>query len=556
MTCVVNRTMAVLAAVLLTAACEEPPAADPPTDAAQQESMQFAEPGHDEVGQVAFRAVCAPAVMEDFDRAVALLHHMMYVEARGAFEEIAEADPECAMAHWGMAKTLFQPLWPSRPGPSERERGWEHVQIARELGPGNEREAALLDATAAFFQDPAADEYWPRIERWANAMEQAYQAHPQDHEVAAFHGLAVMASGQTTDDPVGHNARAAEILSEVLAGEPLHPGAIHYTIHADDVSGRASENLEVVDRYGEIAPHTPHALHMPSHIHVRLGNWPEVIEWNRESAEAALLHPAGDRISFHYIHALDYKLYGYLQQGNDDRSRAVLDEALSTEPYQEDFNSAFHLAIMPARFAVERRAWGEAAALEPREPDYLEWDRYFWPEALSWYARGLGAVHTGNLAGAEEAEARMMELRDAALEAGEAAFSTYIEVDRLILSGRIAQAQGASDRAVTLIQEAAELEQTVEKHPITPGALLPPYEALGELLAEMDRPADALVAFEAGLDVWPRRYHSLVGAARSARDAGEAERAREHYATLVEVADESGTDRPALAEAQEAVTDL
>lgn len=551
---VTNLTIAVLGAMVLTTACEEPPQADAPSDAVERPAAEAQERGIQELGEVTFQVTCDEEVRQDFDRALALVHHMMYGEAQGAFQEISEADPTCAMAHWGIAKTLFQPMWPSRPGPSERERGWEHVQTARELGPGNEREAALLAAVEAFFQDPEVDEYWPRIERWASAMDEAYQAHPEDDEVAAFHGLAVMARGQTTDDPVGHNAQAAELLAEVLERAPLHPGAIHYTIHADDVSGRASENLEVVDRYSEIAPHTPHALHMPSHIHVRLGNWPEVIEWNRESAQAALLHPAGDAVSFHYIHALDYELYGHLQRGNDDRAQQVLDEALSTGPYQEDFNSAFHLAIMPARFAVERRAWDEAAELEPGEPDYLEWDRYFWPEALSWYARGLGAVHTGDLEEAQRAESRMIELRDAASEAGEAAFSTYIEVDRLILSGWISQAQDDSDRALALIREAAELEQTVQKHPITPGALLPPYEAQGDLLAELDRPAEALAAYEAGLEVWPKRYHSLFGAARAARAAGESERAREHYATLMDVADESAGNRAGVEEAREFAT--
>ena len=287
----------------------------------------------------------------------------------------------------------------------------------------------------------------------------------------------------------------------------------------------------------------------------------EVIEWNRESAEAALLHPVGDAVSLHYIHALDYKLYGYLQRGNDGQARAALDDALSTGPYQEDFNSAFHLAITPARFAVERRAWDEAAErawdeaaeLEPREPDYLEWDRYFWPEALSWYARGLGVVHTGNLEEAQAAEARMMELRDGASESGETAFVTYIEVDRLILSGRISHAQGDPDRAVALIREAAELEETVEKHPITPGALLPPYEAKGDLLAELDRPTEALAAYEAGLDVWPKRYGSLLGAARAAQETGASERALEHYATLLDVADESAATRAGIEEAREAL---
>ncbi len=547
--------VAILAGLAFLAACGEPPETQSATETALPSSHEADHRGHDELGEVDFGVSCTEAVRHDFDRAVALVHHMMYAEAQAAFQEITEEAPNCAMAHWGIAKTLYQPMWPSRPSQADRQRGWELVQNARELGPGSQREEALLAATEAFFQDPEVDEHWPRIERWASAMEEAYRAHRDDNDVAAFHGLAVMARGQTTEDPLGHNAQAAEILAEVLEREPLHPGAIHYTIHADDVTGRASENLAVVDRYSQIAPATPHALHMPSHIYVRLGDWPDVIEWNRASAEAALQHPVGDAVSFHHIHALDYQLYGHLQQGNDHRAREVLEEALSTGPYQEDFNSAFHLAIMPARFAVERRAWEEAVEVEPREPDYLEWDQYFWPEALSWYALGLGAVHTGDQEGAREAEARMIELRDAASDAGEAAFSTYIEVDRLILSGRIAHAEGDANRAVALTREAAELEQTVEKHPITPGALLPPYEALGGLLAELGQPADALAAYEAGLDVWPNRYHSLLGAARAARDAEEPGRAEAHYSMLLDVVDELETNRAGVAEAHEALSD-
>jgi hypothetical protein len=215
-------SMAILGTAVLTAACAEPPDSDAPPDGIQASSAEAHEPAHDELGEVAFQVTCSDAVRDDFDRAVALVHHMMYQEARGAFQEIVEADPECAMAHWGVAKTLFQPMWPSRPGPSERQRGLDHVQVARDLGPGSEREAALLSATEAFFQDPAVDDYWPRIERWAGAMEEAYRAHPDDNEVAAFHGLAVMARGQTTDDPVGHNAQAAVILAGVLEREPPH----------------------------------------------------------------------------------------------------------------------------------------------------------------------------------------------------------------------------------------------------------------------------------------------------------------------------------------------
>ena len=510
--------------------------------------------GHDhgDIGVVDFQVSCDPAVQRDFDRAVGMLHHMMYQQARQAFTRIAEQDPECGMAHWGLAATLFQPLWPARPSAEDRQRGWEAVQRAKDLGVETPRERALLAATEAFFRDPQQDEWWPRIRRWNAALQEAYQQQPADAEIAAFYALSLLAAGQVADDQRAHNARAAGILAKLHEQERRHPGASHYTIHANDIVGRAGESPGIVRGYDEIAPHVPHALHMPSHIYVRLGEWPEVIEWNRKSADAALNFPAGDRISLHYAHALAYLLYARLQRGEDEKARAVLDELRShAQRYQEDFVSAFHLAAMPARYAVERRAWQEAATLEPRRPGYLAWDEYWWPEALSWFARGLGAVHTGDLAAARDAERRMAELRDRARAADEEAFATYIDVDRLILSGRIAQAEGDMQAAVARMRQATELEETVEKNPVTPGALQPPYEALGNLLLEQQRPGAALDAFETSLETWPNRYHSLLGAARAARAAGQTDTARQHYGRLLEITEGAATDRPGVREARE-----
>jgi tetratricopeptide (TPR) repeat protein len=287
---------------------------------------------------------------------------------------------------------------------------------------------------------------------------------------------------------------------------------------------------------------------MPSHIYVRLGDWPEVIEWNQRSAEAALQHPAGDAVSHHYLHAVDYELYAFLQRGEDDRALAVLEEAVAKSNHQASFISAFHSAAMPARYAVERRQWEEAAALEPRTPDYLPWDSALWAEGMSWLARGLGALHSGDLKGAREAEARLVALRDAARAAGEQAFTTYIEIDRLILTGWI-EAQEDPEAAVKLIRSAAELEGTVEKHPVTPGALLPPYEALGDLLLELGRPAEALEAYQASGEVWPGRFNTLLGAARAAAATGDEAAAGAYYAQLLEMA--RGSDRAAVSEARQ-----
>jgi len=506
-------------------------------------------PDSDDLGTVDFQASCTPAVQEDVNRAVALLHHMMYEQSRAAFEAIVEEEPACAMAHWGVATTLFQPLWPARPDAETRRRAWNAVQTARELGPETDRERALLDATAAFFEDPEADTWWPRIERWAESMEDAHRTYPDDIEIAAFHGLALLAAGQVADDQLAENARAAEVLSGVHAREPLHPGAIHYTIHADDATGRADQHLHMVEQYGEIAPMVPHALHMPSHIYVRLGEWPEVIEWNRKSADAALDHPVGDRVSFHHVHALDYMLYGHLQRGDDEQAAAVLDEAWAAGTYQDDFITAYHLAVMPARMAVERRNWEAAARIEPGVPDYLAWDGYLWPRAISHFARGLGGVHTGDLDKAREAESTMAELERRAENAGERAFATYIGIDRRILAGWIAHAEGDDEVAVRHLREAADLEDGIQKHPVSPGSLLPPREALGDLLMEQERAAEARQAYEASLDVWPGRYNSMLGAARAARAAGDDEGARAHYQALLDVVEDARRDRPGVREA-------
>jgi tetratricopeptide (TPR) repeat protein len=526
------------------------PAVSPPSTAWAQNLQHEAHmAAGDDLGTVDFRASCAAAVQEDFDRAVALLHHMMYEQSRAAFEAIVREDPGCAMAHWGVATTLFQPLWPARPDADTRRRGWNAVETARELGPETDRERALLAATAAFFEDPDEEGWWPRIERWAGELETAHRAHPADLEIAAFRGLAILAAGQVADDQLAENARAAEVLSAVHEREPLHPGAIHYTIHADDATGRADQHLHMVAQYGEIAPMVPHALHMPSHIYVRLGEWPEVIEWNRKSADAALDHPVGDRVSFHHVHALDYLLYAHLQRGDDEQAAAVLDEAWAAGTYQDDFITAYHLAVMPARAAVERRDWQEAARLEPGAPDYLSWDAYLWPRAISWFARGLGGAHTGDLETARDAESAMAGLQRQAEDAGERAFATYIGIDRLILAGWIAHGEGNTEAAERHMNEAAELEDGVQKHPVTPGSLLPPREALGDLLMAQERPAEARRAYEASLDVWPGRYNSVLGAARAARAAGDDEGARTHYQALIDMVEDARLDRPGIQEA-------
>ncbi len=492
-----------------------------------------------ELGTVSFPVSCSHAAQDGFQRAVALLHHMMYVEARKAFEGIAEEDPDCAMAHWGIAMTLFQPLWPTRPSPEDLRRGWEEAEKAKTLGLDTERESAFVAAVEAFYREPETADYFTRIDRFEQGMKAVHDAYPDDIEAAAFYALSHLATAPRAEDRSAHQEKAARILLEVYDVEPTHPGAIHYTIHANDVYGRADESLEVVRGYDDIAPSVPHALHMPTHIFVRLGEWDEVIEWNRKSADAALKFPAGEFVSHHYPHALDYMIYAYLQQAEDEAAKAVLEELRSKENYQQTFISAYHLAAIPARYYVERREWAEAAALPERDPADFPWEQHTWPRAVTQFARGLGAARTGDRDGARAAVQELAALKAQAESAGEVGFAQQIAIDHFAVDAWLAHAEGRNEEALRLMRSAAELERSIEKHPVTPGALQPAYELLGDLLMELDRPAEALEAYETNLEIWPRRFNSLLGAAQAAERAGDREKARAYCAEFVEMTGES-----------------
>ena len=491
----------------------------------------------DSIGEINFNANCGEEVQDDVNRALGMLHHMMYVIARDSFEQIAEADPNCAMAYWGISTTLFQPIWGTRPSDEDLQVGWENITKAMELVESN-RERFLIESTAEFFREPESADFRTRIDRWVTGVDKAHDAYPDDADIASLYALTKMTEAQFTDNRGPLYDEAERILRRVFEQNPEHPGAIHYMIHATDVDGRAENALDVVKAYADIAPHVPHALHMPSHIYVRLGDWPQVIEWNRLSADAALNHPLNGAESHHYIHAIDYMVYAYLQRGEDEKAEKVYREALMKDRHQQSFVSAFHFAAIPARLAVEQRDWQRATELEPRTPDYLPWDASPWAEGLTWYARGLGAVHTGDLNTAKEAEQRMGELRDVAEQRGDDNMVTYIETERLVLAGRIAFEEGGEEEAIRLTRSAAEMEASVEKHPVTPGALQPPREALGDLFMDLNRPAEALTAYEESDQMWPGRLNTLMGAALAARMIGDDDTARKHFARLL---DRAGT---------------
>jgi len=511
--------------------------------------------GHS-LGTVDFRVSCSEQAQAEFDRAVALLHHMTYPQAQGAFQRVAVIDSRCAMAHWGIAMTLFQPLWPTRPDLDQRQRGWDAVQQAKALGPPTVRERLFVAAAEAFFMEPASSDYWLRIRRWEEAMRQAYASFPDDDEVATSYALAHLATTPSDSISRAQADRAAEILLRVYRRNSDHPGAMHYLVHANDVPGRERQLLEITHRYDSLAPRNPHALHMPTHIYVRLGDWDGVIRGNHLAAEAALTHPAGDRgelVWDEFPHAIEYLVYAYLQQGADHRASAQLERLLGTARLQPTFKTAFHLASTRARYALEREAWDEAARIVPREPAALAWDQFSWPEAVAQFARGLGAAHLGEIDQARAAAVRLDQLQRATGDAGEVLFARSIRMLHLELNAWLAHLDGQWARSLALMQEAAELEASTPKHAVTPGPTLPAYELLGALLMEQKQPAAALAAYTRSLELYPRRFNGLLGAARAARALGDDPVARKFYQELLDVG-VGGQRQPALMEARDYLT--
>lgn len=502
-------------------------------------------------GTVNFPVTCTKEAQAEFNRAVTLLHHMTYPQAREAFERVVAVDPRCAMAHWGVALTLFQPLWPTRPRPDALRRGWDEVQKAVALRPPTERERLFINAAEAFFLEPASTDYWLRIRRWEQASEKVYAAFPEDAEAAVFYALAHLATTPSNVVARAHADRAAEILLRVYERNPEHPGAMHYLVHANDVPGRERELLEVTRKYDAAAPDNPHALHMPTHIYTRLGDWDAVIRGNLRAAEAALKYPAGEHGEFiwdEFPHAVEYLVYAHLQKGDDDAAAAQVKRLHATERLESSFKTAFHLSSARARFALERRAWGEAASLTPRTPAGLDWDRFPWAEAIVLFARGLGAAHSRRAGEASAAVARLEELEGVTRKAGEELFARNIRVLRLEVSAWLAHAEGRRESALSLMREAAELEDSTPKHAVTPGPTLPARELLGDLLTEQKRPAEALAAYKRSLQLYPRRFNTLLGAARAARALGDETQARALYTELLQLA-QGSTRQPAITEA-------
>jgi len=497
----------------------------------------------EKLGQVHFPVSCTAEAQKQFDRAVALLHSFWFDASAKGFAAVIQTDPGCAMAHWGIAMTLLgNPFaWP--PAPKALEDGWAAVKKANAAEAKTARELDYIAALEAFYKDSDKVDHRTRALAYAKAMEQVYLRYPDDREAAVFYALALNATALPTDKTYANQLKAAGILEKVFAEQPNHPGAAHYLIHSYDYPPIASRGLSAARRYAGIAPSAPHALHMPAHIFTRQGFWQESIESNRASKAAATNH-------FDQLHAMDYLTYAYLQGAQDVAAKRVLDEMNTIgKVNMEHLVTAYALAAIPARFALERRRWTDAASLRLAEREF-PWSRYPQAEALIYFARALGSARTRDTDAARKATEKLQSLRDDLVKANQTYWADQVEIQRRGAAAWLSRAEGRNDEALQLMRSAADLEDTTEKHPLTPGPIVPAHELLGDLLLELNRPGAALKEFETSFLKEPNRFHGIYGAARAAELSGDQQKARTYYAKLRALCEHFDSERPELQQAK------
>lgn len=489
----------------------------------------------EKLGRVRFPTSCKPEVQPAFVRGLALLHSFAYGEAARAFAEVAAKDPGCAMARWGIAMSHFHTIW-APPTEGDFATGRAAAQKAA-AGAPSARERDYIAAIGTFYQGDEVP-HPARVVAYEQAMAGVAKRNPEDHEATIFHALAILgvAYHSPPDKTYARQKQAAEILNRVLPLEPEHPGIAHYMIHSFDYPALAELALPAARAYAKIAPSAPHALHMPSHIFTRLGMWQESIESNLASAETARAwvaktHPGAT--SFNELHAMDYLEYAYLQTGRDAKARKVVEEVAKVASFDVPESSAgYALAAIPARYALERRAWKEAAALAVPPPAY-PWEKYPYAEAIVHFGRAVGGARAGDLETARQAVAKLAAIQAAIQSQKGFDWATQVEIQRRAAAGWLARAEKKDAEAVAFMRSAADLEDSTDKHPVTPGQILPAREQLADLLAELGQPAAALAEYETSLRSAPARFNTYDGAARAAESAGQRQKAKTFHDRLM-----------------------
>ena len=515
------------------------------------------------LGSVAFQTSCSPAAHAIFLRGVAWLHSFEYDQAESTFNEAATADPSCAIAYWGAAMSLYHPLW-APPNSAELQRGRTAVAKAEAMPAKSQRERDYVGAIATFYSNSDKLDHKTRALAYNMAMKELHDRYPDDSEAAVFYALSQTAAGTLDKDPTfAREKDAAAILNDVLKAEPDHPGVAHYLIHSFDYPPLAEFAVPAAKRYASIAPDSPHAQHMPSHIFTRLGMWEDSIASNLKSEAAAreLVKRKGfSGASREELHAMDYLAYAYLQTGQDTEARRVLAQLNAMQKVDEPvFSVAYAATAIPARLVLERRQWREAANLElPNNVRMLApLENFQWGAAHIHFARAVGAARSGNATAAKQEVAKLSEIEQGLnIPPGSYDWKAQVGIERQIAAAWLAHAEGKNDEAARLMRAAADLDDALEKHPVTPGAILPAREQLGELLLELGRPAEALDAYEASLKRAPRRLGGTYGAARAAKLSADAAKAGHYYAQLVELTKNGEASRVEIKEARSIAAEL
>ena len=497
--------------------------------------------GHGTVGAVNFANSCAPAVQDDLMRGVAMLHSFWYGEGDTTCRAVLARDPSCVIAYWGIASLLMSnPLAGVGSTPQDAVKAQAAIDLGRSIGAKTERERAYIEAVAAYYQDFATRSEGARQLSRAKAYETLAARYPDDDEAQIFSALYIAGTQSQADQSFAAYRRAAAILTQQFAKYPEHPGIAHYLIHSYDAPPLAAQGLPAARLYATLAPDAPHALHMPSHIFTRVGAWEDSAATNARSFAVAV---AGKEFGEAY-HATDYMVYADLQLARDGAALAAMNAAFAIVGRPPAPPLLYATAAMPARYAVERGDWRAAMQLAEAKGGTP------FTEAITWFARSLGAARAGDVAAAEQNAAELAPSHQKLMDSGNVYWAKEVLIQQRAAAAWIAFARADSDGALKLMREAADLEDSNEKHIVTPGRILPARELLGDMLLEAGQPARALAEYEASQLREPNRFRGYYGAARAADAAGDQAKAKVYYVRLLDLAKSADSPRPELAAAK------
>ncbi len=508
--------------------------------------------GNGEFGEVSFSEACSYETRETFNLAISLLHSFEYIEAEKAFVKVIDKDPKCAMAYWGVAMSIYHGLW-APPEQSVLEKGVKLLKVADKL-PKSKKAEQYIEAIGTFYKNSDVLDNQTRKEKYAQKMQEMYLEYEGDTEVAVFYALALRASAVPSDITYSKQRDAGKILEDLFKKEPNHPGIAHYIIHSYDYPELAELGLSTARRYADIAPNSAHAQHMPSHIFTRLGLWNESIATNLNSAESAICYAESIAPGAHWdeeVHAMGYLVYAYLQTGNNKLAYEQY-EYLKTfkEIFPANFKIAYTAAAIPARLAVENKNWEEAAIIELPKTLKMDWEEFPWQASLLHFSKALGNIHINNLESAQDELNLLRSFRQKLLTLNNTYEANQVDIQIKTIEAWTLLKKGNNEDALALMTSAAEMESKTSKHPVTPGEILPADELLADMLLGLNKPQEALNAYELNLKRRPNRFNGIYGAAIAAKQIGNKQLATMYFELLLKQTENVSSDRPEIKEAK------